>query len=375
MYRIVGGVLALLLAIPAAWAEDKPKDKAPTPAEQYKALLKQYQDALNAYMTEVRKAKTPEEQRKAFEKYPKADKLAPKFLALAEKNPKDPIALDALIWVATNGNGRMSAKGPRARAIALLSRDYLQSDKLGRVCQSVAYTMDKENEKFLRAVLEKNQNKNVRAEACLALAQNLRQQAATARLLQGNAQLVKAYENIYGKDQVAELVKADVARIETQSEKAFKDLADKHIPQLGVERVKSLCQTLSYSGAKGSDILLRALLEKDKRRDVRGAACLALAQVLKQRAEGLTPTDDKAGKKLKAESEKLFERAVAKYADVKLSFYGTVGAKAKSELFDIRHLSVGQLAPAVEGVDQDGKKFKLGDYKGKVVLLDFWSQY
>jgi cytochrome oxidase Cu insertion factor (SCO1/SenC/PrrC family) len=26
-------------------------------------------------------------------------------------------------------------------------------------------------------------------------------------------------------------------------------------------------------------------------------------------------------------------------------------------------------------VDQDGKKFKLSDYKGKVVLLDFWSQH
>jgi hypothetical protein len=374
MYRIVGGVLALLLAIPAAWAEDKPKDKPPTPAEQYKALLKEYQDAMNAYFAEVRKAQTPEERLKAYEKFPKADKLAPKLLALAEKNPKDPIALDALIWVMANGNSRRTDKGPRARAIALLSRDYILSDKLGPVCQSLAYTMDKQNEKFLRAVLEKNQNKEVRAEACLALAQNLRQQATTARLLQGNAQLAKTYENFYGKDQVADLLKADVAKTEVQSEKAFKDLADKHIPQLNVERVKGLCQTLSYSGARGSDVLLRALLEKDKRRDVQGAACLALAQVLKQRAEGMAATE-KAAKKLRAECEKLFERAVAKYADVKWSFNGTVGARAKSELFDIRHLSVGQTAPAVEGFDQDGKKFKLSDYKGKVVLLDFWSQY
>jgi len=52
-----------------------------------------------------------------------------------------------------------------------------------------------------------------------------------------------------------------------------------------------------------------------------------------------------------------------------------VGTKAKSELFDLRHLTVGKAAPDVEGEDQDGKKFKLSDYKGKVVLLDFWSQY
>jgi len=38
-------------------------------------------------------------------------------------------------------------------------------------------------------------------------------------------------------------------------------------------------------------------------------------------------------------------------------------------------LEIGKVAPDVEGQDQDGKKFKLSDYKGKVVLLDFWSQY
>jgi peroxiredoxin len=31
--------------------------------------------------------------------------------------------------------------------------------------------------------------------------------------------------------------------------------------------------------------------------------------------------------------------------------------------------------PEIDGEDQDGKQFKLSDYKGKVVLLDFWSQH
>ena len=33
----------------------------------------------------------------------------------------------------------------------------------------------------------------------------------------------------------------------------------------------------------------------------------------------------------------------------------------------------GRQAPDIEGEDQDGKRFKLSDYRGKVVLLDFWS--
>jgi peroxiredoxin len=52
-----------------------------------------------------------------------------------------------------------------------------------------------------------------------------------------------------------------------------------------------------------------------------------------------------------------------------------VGEKAKRELYEMRHLAVGKEAPEVEGEDADGKKFKLGDYRGKVVLLDFWGNW
>ncbi len=33
----------------------------------------------------------------------------------------------------------------------------------------------------------------------------------------------------------------------------------------------------------------------------------------------------------------------------------------------------GKVAPEITGVDADGVAFKLSDYRGKVVLLDFWS--
>jgi cytochrome oxidase Cu insertion factor (SCO1/SenC/PrrC family) len=34
----------------------------------------------------------------------------------------------------------------------------------------------------------------------------------------------------------------------------------------------------------------------------------------------------------------------------------------------------GQRAPEITGVDGDGVQFKLSDYRGKVVLLDFWFE-
>jgi len=38
-------------------------------------------------------------------------------------------------------------------------------------------------------------------------------------------------------------------------------------------------------------------------------------------------------------------------------------------------LSIGKEAPEIEGEDIDGNKFKLSDYRGKVVVLDFWGNW
>jgi hypothetical protein len=37
--------------------------------------------------------------------------------------------------------------------------------------------------------------------------------------------------------------------------------------------------------------------------------------------------------------------------------------------------SIGALAPEITGSDLDGKAFKLSDYRGQVVLLDFWGMW
>jgi hypothetical protein len=79
--------------------------------------------------------------------------------------------------------------------------------------------------------------------------------------------------------------------------------------------------------------------------------------------------------KAAAEVEALFERAGREFGELKLPYEGTVGEKARAELHEIRHLSVGKEAPEIEGEDQDGRSFKLSDYRGKVVLLYFWSEY
>lgn len=37
--------------------------------------------------------------------------------------------------------------------------------------------------------------------------------------------------------------------------------------------------------------------------------------------------------------------------------------------------SIGEAAPEIEGADLEGVDFKLSDYRGKVVVLDFWGDW
>ncbi len=46
---------------------------------------------------------------------------------------------------------------------------------------------------------------------------------------------------------------------------------------------------------------------------------------------------------------------------------------AQRAVEEIRIRGIGKPAPEIEGEDLDGKPMRLGDYKGKVVLLDFWA--
>ncbi len=66
----------------------------------------------------------------------------------------------------------------------------------------------------------------------------------------------------------------------------------------------------------------------------------------------------------------------AKFADEPYLFT-TYGAIAESMLNPLTpaQLVVGVAAPEISGIDQDGKPMKLSDFRGKVVVLDFWGSW
>ena len=395
MHRIVGTMLTLVVGVTIVAAEGEGQDKQPaSPEPQYQALLKQHDDAFEEYARAYRQAKTPEEQQQVVQvKYPWPDKYASKFLALAEKHPKEPVAEAALIWILTNeyqllrfrpwyehsaryemirimtSGGRRwgvptkEEQDTRNKAIDLLLREHVASPKLGRVVEMLASSQEQKSTMFLRAILDKNPHVEVKAEAGVALALQMQARIALVKQYKDDPEAARTFEQNYGKDYVAELQKADLAKLDAEAEKLYLELTEKYLPDMKPASVALLCQRLQYT--TDSERLLRVLYTRGKRDEVRGVACLVLAQVLRGSADA----------KKHQESEKLFEEAADNYADVKTAFDGTVGRKAKSELFDLRSLSVGKAAPEIKGTDQYGKPLKLSNYKGKVVLLDFWSEF
>ncbi len=55
--------------------------------------------------------------------------------------------------------------------------------------------------------------------------------------------------------------------------------------------------------------------------------------------------------------------------------YPTTAAatQAKAQLFEKENLQIGKVAPELTSTDETGAKITLSEYKGKVVVLDFWG--
>ncbi len=69
----------------------------------------------------------------------------------------------------------------------------------------------------------------------------------------------------------------------------------------------------------------------------------------------------------KSKSLALLDTLIEKYPNTRAA------SQATKTIYEIVHLSVGSVAPDFEAEDENGVKFKLSDYRGKVVMVDFWG--
>ena len=124
--------------------------------------------------------------------------------------------------------------------------------------------------------------------------------------------------------------------------------------------------------------LVRTVGEKNPDKTVRGQVAVVTAWKAKEKFEAAEYKKQKDADELAAVAEKAFEAVTKEYGECKLlgrKAEQTLADVSKIELFELRNLRVGKTAPDIDGEDLDGVKFKLSDYKGKVVVLDFWGDW
>ncbi|HEY2588250.1 MAG TPA: TlpA disulfide reductase family protein [Tepidisphaeraceae bacterium] len=125
--------------------------------------------------------------------------------------------------------------------------------------------------------------------------------------------------------------------------------------------------------------LLKAVAATNPDRAARGQAALGLAMQSKRlyqffQYQGRPNIDGS-----RSQAARALNDVIKDYGDCPLMSptpgYPTIGDRARAELFEMERLQPGSPAPEIAGEDLDGVKFKLSDYRGKVVLLVFWASW
>jgi hypothetical protein len=337
--RIALAWLAVLLAVTLAAGRDEPKkdepkkdEKPQTAKEQFDTMAKEFAAERQKILAEARKAKG-EEQQKLFEKYQGLgnNEYMGKMLKLAEDNPKEPVAVDALFWVFANTQGEdKKIEKPMAAAVA----DMPLAD-LARRLQTAGGMTDSE----------------VILEACLKRAEKDVVEKAAGDVLAWVAS--NAFSFPRGKTPAA---------VKTAGER----FVEKHPDHPAMVRH---IQMLAQSGA--DEAVLKGIVEKVTEPKVKAEAVYAMGQLAAGKLDKVADNPAEL-EKAAAAADKLLSEAVELFGKAEMKARKTA---AESELTAFRTIRVGKEAPEIEGKDLDGKEFKLSDYRGKVVLLDFWGHW
>jgi hypothetical protein len=144
---------------------------------------------------------------------------------------------------------------------------------------------------------------------------------------------------------------------------AFERLADAHLEHPALAELGAMLPMASRLVGEDKVPALLDRLAASTNADLRGWALFARHK----------PTIDDAKVDVASERYLVAKRELQKAAEL------ATNARLKQQIdsaFVLREqLGVGCTAPEIEGVDLDGVQFKLSDYRGKVVFLDFWGDW
>jgi hypothetical protein len=291
---------ALALGMAAAFgAQGDPQET--TPAARYRALVREYQDAQQAYSRASAEAGTGQAGHKLPPRKPDPRDFARRFLDLAREKPGDRASFDALSWVLSHGSQGAEAD----QAYELLGASHLGDQRLAPILQHLSTSKSPAAEKLLRVALDKSPEPEIQAHACysLALMLSARQRHPAAARRRGGRPAVAVEKP--GQSEQDEKIREEV--------------------ELLYGRLATEFHNVKFSRKKTFGEVARAALEK------------------------LGPTAGRQGTGSSASGDTTPASGIG--------------------------LEIGMVAPEIEGVNTRGQPMRLSDFRGKVVVLDFWGHW
>ena len=208
-----------------------------------------------------------------FEDEGGARQFAPQFLELHDKYPKDPAAIDALVWIVKNVRGRAET----TRALQLLRKHHAKNEKMSEALAGVSRSRSTAAESFLDAVIEMGATKAIQAAACLKLAQWLDTEANILTQIKSEPALAPRVLQYYGKNYGNYLASLDAAKLEKRRTQVYEmmksrfgdvETPDGKMGQLAGEalyRIRYLSVGKQGPDIDGSDVFGKAFKLSDYR--------------------------------------------------------------------------------------------------------------
>jgi len=155
---------------------------------------------------------------------------------------------------------------------------------------------------------------------------------------------------------------AQQAEVNASATRALKELGE----CVGSAAMDSIASRLQYSGAlpRAEVLALLTKLRSSPHRSVVAAATLSL---------GMQLMSDEASEAERTQGRALMAELVEKFTDVKTSRGKLYSDIAAGQLYELDHLQIGMKAPDFEAIDETGATFRLSEYRGKVIVVDFWG--
>ena len=313
-------------------------------ADRYKQIVAEFDGEQNKLSEAVEKAKSQAEIVGIYDKMRPDDSIySRRIVDLAETNPKDPAARDALVWV-LNKLYRSDAGtyGDQvARAVRLLVEHHANDPEAVRVGLMLNNVFSRNRDALMEGMYASSEGREAKGLARMALAQYLERKmmvVKSARKLK--TRKTYTYDNYEDGKPIKKTVPASN---EEEGYRAGLRLIDPDALKREVERLYG--EVISEYG----DI---PYITTHQRK---------LEELLKE------PVPKWNNKPLTDDELKQLKSRVNKKK--------TLAEVAEGHLDEMHNLTEGKPAPEIDGKGIDGKPLKLSDFRGKVVVLVFWGSW